>query len=1377
MKQTPVLENVYARIDVLDLDKNNKSFNKISSIFMLGEVSQFVKSIDDLTVKNKQLVSAIGVNTIKYLLDETPTAIKGGDDWEELDDLDFEELLNTENIPIIDKTETAESKSIITGNHFSNLILYTSDKLTDVQEKIAIATKIKPYKQYLWMPSEHKSLSGDEISLMSYWMTSIRTIEDYPVDAKQLSNLNNFQSSIQSFVNHSALIISCISLDSIIHNRSKLQFLARSDSESYELIHSNFIQRFYPTITLPIFNQYLLDETLLESKFEILNFDENEITNRYSNRSKLLSELDKQKKVTIDSSDLLTVTTTGMNLIYSYGDLQPRIDVMKLFQSIDITNFKNIAYVDLYCYDDERRPIRLRKFHQQDQFRINKNGTSAFINTNIKKQLLQKKSIIISLLPNEEYEIITIIIDQYGTSWIQTQPNHILNFSKAVFLEIIIPIIDPILHYLNSIEASFINSQKIMLLNDTSGFQYQIPASSSKITFKFPVSYTKLLDLIINKLLSSGFIEQTSIEQSKRNNPITSFIISYGVSIDNLTGQRSASVDIRNINNAAVITLLNLDVEETALYIDIIGRLIDMTGNKLTLSTTDQTQLTVVDPVLFRLKVSSDGYSRICQKKFQPVLTDAKDPNGVKYYNFTFQRPEYYKCPTKSNPVLGFIQGKHPQGYCLPCCRKTPQSKSDILKTSCVENEGLETTVTSTYKIDYPIPDISNSKIINRRISLPIYILQLFGIQNIVANGTILASHGEIRDGIDADTKSFLQTATIISAISDNDGNPLYDSPREFVLALISMIKQPLMQINIMRNKLISDRFTTPQALIHALEDKFIREKILTKDLILSAVEWNDLIVYLANCMGINILLLQDERNTKGIQLININDINESKPMIILLKRLNIEWSSQNPNTRALYLPITPNSFKVSRKSKLIIPVFDISKSIKKIKKITNGSMIKIISKQFTLDKLSEFVSQNKTYQLLDDLISQKIAIIKVGRNKLITTISTLNGTIHPKNIDIEPTATIKDLLLFITDYNLSAMDSTDNIKDLLNSYKLYINIALKTTTNYELIQASAFFLKISKFIIYKSNVIGAIVNVVDVKTIIATELMFIKPISVKSISNELSKLQEELNNIHKKLNSKAIIAFPMAVEIFQKNSFIEWFNNPLKVSDQAIKCKVENMHKEYNIGLYTSEIYNLLIRDLIKHWGNERCNELDMFIITEIKKIKSIPVVQTTIDKLIDNIDKAFDKYDPTIIRVVINATFDHINSIDKTITEAINRIKTEPSLVGFELKNIHRFTKAELTYKVKELMKDLTTKVSSYPTFELNRSITDQRYKFYDTKSEKLLIHTHLYSDLIEILVSDLLNPFRRDYLLNFTLLESSFTDIKPHLGELIYVQRLDN
>lgn len=109
------------------------------------------------------------------------------------------------------------------------------------------------------------------------------------------------------------------------------------------------------------------------------------------------------------------------------------------------------------------------------------------------------------------------------------------------------------------------------------------------------------------------------------------------------------------------------------------------------------------DPMLYNLKKFDEGatvYSVLCQGARQPeIVSDeaaqalgAKRAGLVKYWNFTDNRPAYYRCPSKMFPHLSFRAGEHPLGYCIPCCKKTPAlagSKAMLVNDLCLKKHQI----------------------------------------------------------------------------------------------------------------------------------------------------------------------------------------------------------------------------------------------------------------------------------------------------------------------------------------------------------------------------------------------------------------------------------------------------------------------------------------------------------------------------------------------------------------------------------------------------------------------------------------------------------------------------------------------------------------
>nr|BCY04576.1 hypothetical protein [Abalone asfa-like virus] len=89
------------------------------------------------------------------------------------------------------------------------------------------------------------------------------------------------------------------------------------------------------------------------------------------------------------------------------------------------------------------------------------------------------------------------------------------------------------------------------------------------------------------------------------------------------------------------------------------------------------------DPDLYDLRKYDAGttvYSVVCQNPRPPdmykeedlkTLDKSKRNKVIKFWNFTEKTSAYYLCNNKKFPYLSFLTGKHPLGYCLPCCQKT----------------------------------------------------------------------------------------------------------------------------------------------------------------------------------------------------------------------------------------------------------------------------------------------------------------------------------------------------------------------------------------------------------------------------------------------------------------------------------------------------------------------------------------------------------------------------------------------------------------------------------------------------------------------------------------------------------------------------------
>jgi hypothetical protein len=121
-------------------------------------------------------------------------------------------------------------------------------------------------------------------------------------------------------------------------------------------------------------------------------------------------------------------------------------------------------------------------------------------------------------------------------------------------------------------------------------------------------------------------------------------------------------------------------------------------------------KLNYLDHLLFKFVKEQVGgknliYSVVCQAPKQPIIYNPDEVGALsatekkkltEYWNFTYNRPAYYRCPNPKYPHLAFQVGVHPDGYCLPCCQKLAQTHHGFYYDCLNREKG----VTKNYKVN-----------------------------------------------------------------------------------------------------------------------------------------------------------------------------------------------------------------------------------------------------------------------------------------------------------------------------------------------------------------------------------------------------------------------------------------------------------------------------------------------------------------------------------------------------------------------------------------------------------------------------------------------------------------------------------------------------
>lgn len=1085
---------VLARVDVLGRGDRGK-FVRTGSVFLLGEEGcKHVKTAADVSLENRALVDAIGERAVRVIARDAATTEGGGAEKDDWDDQDFEALLREEDPADASAAGDAGTASV-SGDSFEPLVLQSRDKMEDVCEVVAVATGIDPFKQYIWAPDLHRPLAAgvSEVSLMEHWRSSLRRVEAFPVDL--------YPSTLESApLDAPAVVLAVLSLDTVFDEaaRSRLRFVARSDPTTYEIIHAGAVAPFFPLASVAVFQQELANPAEVKTAFPQLAWNRARLLAQFRERARLLSELERTKFSAEANGVLVSVLSLTMASIAPPG-LGDRVDTMRIFQSVDINDHPEVSTIDVFGPLDgaQRSGARLRKVRQSDHVRLAQkvSGSAGVSKLYSTRQLNWERALMFTLLPRSErsaYSSMIVVITRLGKCWIKAsaaQSTSSLNELRAACAASA----SKLLGRLNAINSAFATTFRFPVVgsnrnngndddNDDGG-QFRVRASTSKLTFSKLLSFGAFVDIIEKTLAAAGLVSGgehaagTAADPAPDTSaPGSTFALSYGVTRSLASGGADRggppAIQLEDVNGVASLSLIDLDLLETDLYAHLLARVACLFDAVLTESVASAKKaLGVVDPMLYRARRGQSSYARICQKRFQPEVAARGDPGAVEYHNFTFGRPEFYRCPDPALPHLGLLIDASGRGQpCQPCCRKTAQRNVDTVRRACVGQQDGDDQASaaaanarkrkSTYTNQYPSADVSNAKLASRQFELPNYVLELLGGAPLVMNVLLTPAPGTPEDNL---TLRLIAQADAIPG----DRRPRYATVRDLILELVAFVEQPQQHSRIMRNQLVADRFTAPAELAHALKDKYLRNAVLQHGASrLADSEWNDLVVFLANCTALNVLLLSDSREPeRGLLITNLRDIDPARPVLVLVRRVDLRSAHTLHQTRALYIPVTAASFRRARGARAAqqsLPRLNLSAALAKLKRLVMGPREAVLNKRLSLDTCEQFCSRSKGAYSVGAVLAQgKLLRVDVSGSpaqkpaagappsslflSAVAVFGSFTDTHDASSVSARsPTASFEDALAFVSEYNKSAFKAARVSSDQRLAYLQYLRLATR---------------------------------------------------------------------------------------------------------------------------------------------------------------------------------------------------------------------------------------------------------------------------------------------------------------------------------------------
>jgi len=1404
----------------VQIDILNASLQVAQRIYLLGDQP---KSVRDTVAKE-----GVHSKKLKHIFEFPPDvrggsqSIHGGDiDWEDLDDEDFETIINAEPpSPELDEsyqTNTNKQLADLTvSEHIDyNIIVFGEDTVSELQKKIAVVAQIDPAKQYLSVGGQcmthyinyqagFDSNYTDRLNLVEFLQECQTKINDMPMDENYI--LTKYNSTIvdtqanklNSFLlSGASLHVVVVSLDVVVPNKNTMQFLFRSDKQSFELIFESVVERFFIMMNSQMFTEYLANHEL--------DFDSGYYKSMINNQTKIIMQLNKIPKVS-PTDKHLTITTNAITL-RSEASKTPILILPKLFNNFSIFATTGVFYLDLFMTNGSRL-MQVRKVSKYAAQAIN---FMEGVSMNIKplassiREYKTKDRIVITLLPLDNFSKLVISFDVFGQVEINAYSKQSVEVSKTKFAQEVSNITKHILDYINTLTSAFVSALKI----DTHLDNYKILKSTSNLMFSQRYDYDSTVKYMISDLSTTGILE---IEpQSNINIKHRSFTIR--------SNEGEKSIQIISNTKLALFTLVDLSMEETAFYIDLIGRFVKYRASALEIKLNTASGIQAVDPVLFKYRSKSNmNYSRVCQKRFQPNIALASDSNAYKYHNFTFNEPQYYKCPTKENPFLGLLPGYHPSGYCLPCCRKQAQTNRSLIVSSCISGQPIEEPAklskssSKYYVIDYPNDLIANSRLVSRISNVPDF------INKMLTKGDKLIINGVSISYSEPDVD--MQMINILVQYLNKK------SSRELIMDLLEYLKDQSNHRRVLSMNSIGYTFDSIDSFKQALVNKFLKQTVLHPNQ--SLINWNDIIIDLAICMNVGIALLSDNRIkasdcahvvnqaeecsdepvttlNASIKLLKLEYIDFTRPILVVLRRVDTEYSKVHNNRRYFYYPILSKSTN-DPQIEAISP--DTVEQLHKIKSLTKHSITTVIDRSFNYQALLESIKcvgkVATLYEDDDNHIAYGGILVKPARSMLVSLYRSPNtdqATISLKRYaNTKPesyTGTLADIIKLIECHNSLQVAAID-----ISDFQTYLSInAIRLQTNREITlpMTARYLLKVDKFIIHSNAIVATRVCVVSKKTTIHTIIFYHKATAIVEATKLLSSKQQELSKLleHKPTKSSATSIATMAIDMVHRSAsivyktkldepfaayFCEYLMNPSQLIDNTPTSINYPSSPALKHTQYMTNIYKITINALITYWKANRPTEL-IKAITKLISASKPDVLRMMSNNLIEDwIDRLTiefaEQYHPNVISAELHELHAYMQNNARTKTkDAIIAILSAPDLPlnDIDLHNLTYARREQIVQFVHSAASKCLEQTNTIP--DDSQEGLDNIFEQYKSTDGKLLVLKSIYNDLLDLAVADLTNPFRREYVLDNCMINSfvNSVKIKSYIDELIYMQEL--
>lgn len=620
--------------------------------------------------------------------------------------------------------------------------VFPEDTIFDIRHKIALATGIPIYAQFLYIKPDGPfyTIFTENFQKVSIDLRELYSpaadVEgfgfDVPIDRYLYENriFLRIQSTEHYSTAEGLQKIYVTDINIFLDEIKKIFSRIGQNETMLNTIYYGFVIKYWPIISREVFTDLIYSYTKGDREIFLKYPQLATIENQIALQTKLISQLYACKK-------LIDLNITINNAILSSYPFSATINVYNLF--------------DYFELDDSHIPISL--YIPADSKNIQPNVDEERMREVIQKEVYRKTFDMYIEFPSQfkisnsaTFCILTDEGDQIFVCFEEDRFQIKMIMSKVkitsfkVQLEIAKKYVNPLLERVNALKK-YITPAEIYPISDRSVFYGTI-----SLTLYWPqhitnTAFDKFNKSIIEQYVRGGIFQiiEQSFQGAKNlyfiKGPVgnvksidakTSYFFNYYsflTNSDTATLWKSvyhgSYVKITHTQGDVRFEINNIKQHLIPLIRRYISQIIGVHANDL-ISTKAEKEIKIkklrrlheYDPVLYSLRdnkiENADKlYSVICQEPNQPIIYSDRDldtlsakrrKNLTEYWNFTTKEPAYYECPHPDYPHLMFIVGKHPDGFCLPCCKKRAldqiRKNSDLFE-SCLSKhiykEGAET--------------------------------------------------------------------------------------------------------------------------------------------------------------------------------------------------------------------------------------------------------------------------------------------------------------------------------------------------------------------------------------------------------------------------------------------------------------------------------------------------------------------------------------------------------------------------------------------------------------------------------------------------------------------------------------------------------------